>query len=531
MEEVSVYQAAEDCLLRVEFQKLTELSQAIAVVKESLTSAEERVKRLYEGLREEKLVFWEAKQRLKEEQLSTQEERAQFAREATLVAERNAKASDVIRLNVGGAKYETTRSTLCSVPNSMLCAMFSGRHRLFADQEGRIFLDRDPEAFAYVLHFLRTGKYPQCFEDEDGDNIDPEEKTRVETEFDYFCLPLPGGRQGSGNGGYWGTWGETDEISDTSCIERAYLPDSKTLPLSGHTAPIWCVDSTDEYVVTGSDDCTVRVWDTRAQGQVAQMQCSTGQGIFSAMDINCADRLVAAGTDQDEDLNTKLAFWDTRTFTLVKEFEESHNDDVTHIVFHPTREGQMVSGSTDGLVCFFDLQAGQMDDDESMLSVLNSESSVNRIGFFGPDYEFLYCATHIESLLIWHAEEAQKLSHFADVRTAISGGPQIDYMIGCHYLPNHQRLVLMAGTHEGNIELLNVNKDFLSPLVSLHGGHSATIRCFHWTPGSAVMHTGGEDALLCKWSPQPGLEEGSLQATSAKVPSAAKKKTQRAAPY
>lgn len=46
-----------------------------------------------------------------------------------------------------------------------------------------------------------------------------------------------------------------------------------------------------------------------------------------------------------------------------------------------------------------------MDEDDSIATVMNSESSVAKVGFFGPSYEYLYCNTHIESLYIWNAVE------------------------------------------------------------------------------------------------------------------------------
>ena len=48
-----------------------------------------------------------------------------------------------IRLNVGGKRIETSRGTLCSVEDSMLAAMFSGRHTLTPDEDGSYFIDRD----------------------------------------------------------------------------------------------------------------------------------------------------------------------------------------------------------------------------------------------------------------------------------------------------------------------------------------------------------------------------------------------------
>jgi len=53
-----------------------------------------------------------------------------------------------VKLNVGGKIYKTTLDTLRNDPDSMLCAMFSGRHELKADEEdGSYFIDRNGELF------------------------------------------------------------------------------------------------------------------------------------------------------------------------------------------------------------------------------------------------------------------------------------------------------------------------------------------------------------------------------------------------
>ena len=64
--------------------------------------------------------------------------------------------ASTIKLNVGGKIYKTTLDTLRKDPDSMLCAMFSGRFELKADEDdGAYFIDRDGELFRYVLKSLR----------------------------------------------------------------------------------------------------------------------------------------------------------------------------------------------------------------------------------------------------------------------------------------------------------------------------------------------------------------------------------------
>lgn len=47
----------------------------------------------------------------------------------------------ILDLNVGGVHYTVSRDTLLRLPNTMLEAMFSGRHQQ-QKHEGRYFIDR-----------------------------------------------------------------------------------------------------------------------------------------------------------------------------------------------------------------------------------------------------------------------------------------------------------------------------------------------------------------------------------------------------
>ncbi|XP_048498351.1 FH protein interacting protein FIP2 isoform X2 [Beta vulgaris subsp. vulgaris] len=68
----------------------------------------------------------------------------------------------IVRLNIGGKKFCTTVDTLTQRdPDSMLAAMFSGRHTVCQDPDkGYIFVDRDGEHFRHILNWLRDGVIP-----------------------------------------------------------------------------------------------------------------------------------------------------------------------------------------------------------------------------------------------------------------------------------------------------------------------------------------------------------------------------------
>lgn len=88
----------------------------------------------------------------------------------------------MVELNVGGQVYVTRLSTLVSVPDTTLHAMFARRlpRELPRDSRGRFFIDRDGFLFRYVLDFLRDRQLvlPEHFP----------EKERLQREAEHFQL-------------------------------------------------------------------------------------------------------------------------------------------------------------------------------------------------------------------------------------------------------------------------------------------------------------------------------------------------------
>lgn len=78
---------------------------------------------------------------------------------------------EVIRINVGGCLYSTTKHTLVRGPNSQLSCLVRGEDTLpdgiIRLDDGSFFIDRDGDLFTHILHYLRTEKLslPEGFRD------------------------------------------------------------------------------------------------------------------------------------------------------------------------------------------------------------------------------------------------------------------------------------------------------------------------------------------------------------------------------
>ena len=64
--------------------------------------------------------------------------------------------SDIIELHVGHRFFTTKLSTLLVDEHSDIAKLFSGSYELAKDENGKYFLDRDPEVFQYILSYLRN---------------------------------------------------------------------------------------------------------------------------------------------------------------------------------------------------------------------------------------------------------------------------------------------------------------------------------------------------------------------------------------
>lgn len=68
---------------------------------------------------------------------------------------RTNESNEIIEFNVGGSYYTSSRTTITSYPDSMLCRLVNSSLASATDAQSKVFIDRDGPLFRYILNFLR----------------------------------------------------------------------------------------------------------------------------------------------------------------------------------------------------------------------------------------------------------------------------------------------------------------------------------------------------------------------------------------
>ncbi|XP_005095487.1 WD repeat-containing protein 89 [Aplysia californica] len=275
--------------------------------------------------------------------------------------------------------------------------------------------------------------------------------------------------------------------------------------LCGHKSTVTGVTfgKTDPNVAFScSKDKSVRCWDVRTNSETQILKTPPNvQGDFLSVDVSHSDHLLCAGTEKISD-DAFLLFWDLRKRAVLGCYNECHDDDITQVSFKPGSDQYLASGSSDGLVCTFDLS--ETSEEDALQVTSNASSDVARVGWCGEDDSCVYCVTSDNMFYVWDALEGDELSAIEDLQSVLGEASPVQYLVDCipelTAVTDKSSALTVGGTHSGDVQLISHSSSGSHISATLSGGHSATIRCSHWDNKSKTLLTGAEDSLLCLWS-------------------------------
>jgi WD40 repeat protein len=190
---------------------------------------------------------------------------------------------------------------------------------------------------------------------------------------------------------------------------------------------------------------------------------------------------------------TSIFFRDTRKAQAspLGEYSDLHTDLVTSVKFNREKPSILCSGGEDGICSVVDTSATSGSD--AVVSILNVDCAIRKLGYFGPGSEGVYSLTNTETASFWHYPSAQRVGNFPTLRE----DKGVDYFVDCCSSISDSPL-LVAGRYTGEGGLYSVEPEGVECLATFQG-HTDVIRTCVLNSKLGRLVTGGEDGCICLW--------------------------------
>lgn len=259
---------------------------------------------------------------------------------------------------------------------------------------------------------------------------------------------------------------------------------------------------TNPYIIWSSSlDGTIRNWDLRTAtpGNII-FQSLQGEA-FQSIGININDDIISAGCDSieiDSEVRSNLYLWDTRMGSIYKIFEDTFADSIDNCIFSPISPNILLTSSIDGLIYTLDIRENE---ENVCLYVLNPESSVNNLAFFGDDYQFIFCGQSDGAVSLWDTETGNQVRKYPKLTVSSTGN--VGTILESYYDVMSKELYTICCDDNGNIRLLNLFSDGRVYLyANLADGHKSHVTAVHWNMTHNSIISTGEDGMMLLWKPK-----------------------------
>ncbi|QRV84768.1 Notchless protein [Ceratobasidium sp. AG-Ba] len=179
-------------------------------------------------------------------------------------------------------------------------------------------------------------------------------------------------------------------------------------PLDGHTSAVWSVGYSPDgaYIVSGSSDKTVRIWDARTGKQVGQPLDGHTSAVWSVGYSPDGAYIVSGSSD-----NT-VRIWDARTGKQVGQPLDGHTSAVRSVGYSPDG-AYIVSGSEDNTVRIWDARTGKQ-----VGQPLDGHTSAVYSVVYSPDGAYIVSGSSDNTVRIWDARTGKQVAQSLDGHTS-----------------------------------------------------------------------------------------------------------------
>ncbi|MCP4351509.1 MAG: hypothetical protein GY795_39085 [Desulfobacterales bacterium] len=336
---------------------------------------------------------------------------------------------------------------------------------------------------------------------------------------------------------------ETRPVSHSK--EKPELGPVLRLDTGGHTSMIGdlLVTSDKKYLISCSNDKTIRVWDTQTKKEVRKILGQIGEGSFGmiyAIALSPDDEYLAVGGYLDKDISYRYAIriYNFQTGNLIR-ILKSHSNVVADLSFSPDGK-YLVSGSSDYTVKVWDV----FHDFTLVHTFEEHQDSVYAVKMFkyGNDYRIV-SAGYDNQIFLYSLNQKKKLAWFSHKDKTDSLAVSRQYIAGAGYdniinifdlnlkhrkaiesetrptgmcfSPDGKLLLAGTGDHPLNCNIYDTSQNFKKiQSFKQHDNLTQTVAFFD---NQAAVTGGGNNFDIYFWNPITGQEKGHIAGESKMV--------------
>jgi WD40 domain-containing protein/NACHT domain-containing protein/heterokaryon incompatibility protein (HET) len=257
--------------------------------------------------------------------------------------------------------------------------------------------------------------------------------------------------------------------------------------LEGHTSSVSAVAFSPDgsIVASGSNDETIKLWDTRTGTEQATLKGHSGS--VRAVAFSPDGSIVASGSN---DKTIKL--WDTRTGTEQATLK-GHSDWVSAVAFSP--DGSIVaSGSNDKTIKLWDTRTGT-----EQATLKGHSDSVSAVAF-SPDGSIVASGSNDETIKLWDTRTGTE-------QATLKG--HSDWVSTVAFSPDGS--IVASGSNDETIKLWDTRTGTKQATLK---GHSDSVSAVAFSPDGSIVASGSDDETIKLWDTRTGTEQATLEINS-----------------
>jgi hypothetical protein len=281
---------------------------------------------------------------------------------------------------------------------------------------------------------------------------------------------------------------ETAEAEEAAHADKT---EDATQILKGHSGEVTCIDVSPraEYILSGSEDCTVKCWDFATRTELRTLE-------GHEMGVTCV-RFCAGGSRAiSGDRMATFRMWDVQSGEMLWVRDQKHNGGATGMDISP--DGKRIATCSDvGMITFMQPADGA----ETATFGEKKNGALHAIRF-SPDGRFLVTGGDGKLVRLWDANKCVEVK-------ALRG--HTDGIMGVCFSPDG-KYVATSG-RDNSVKIWDIAG---GKMVRNLAGHTFSVMGVSWSPDGKWLLSASWDHTMKVWDIESGRQMFNLEATGSR---------------